>query len=94
MTSIDVRFKYLLAMKLRLEAMLCSNFGNAKFDVGYIKCSRGPQATHPTAYLRYGRICHIFAPVANRPMVSLLGLSAGVKVANFRLRYHTTFASQ
>jgi len=26
-----------------------------------------------TAYSRYGRICHIFHPVANRPVVRLLG---------------------
>jgi len=28
-----------------------------------------------TAYLRYGRICHILPPVINRLIVSLLGLT-------------------
>ena len=42
--------------------------------------SRGPKTNSakyggPTAYLRYGRICHIFALGANMSIVSLLGLT-------------------
>jgi len=34
-------------MELRFAAMLYSIMGNENSDVGQIKCSRGPQVTHP-----------------------------------------------
>ena len=45
------------------------------FDPSSIICEH-------TAYLRYGRICHISPPVANRPIVSPLGLTRVAILAN------------
>jgi len=46
-TSYDLLSKYLLIMELRSDAMLYSNLGNENSDADHIKCSRGPQISHP-----------------------------------------------
>jgi len=37
-----------LITELRFDAPLCSILGNENFDAGHIKCSHGPQVTHPS----------------------------------------------
>jgi len=46
-TSFDLPSKYLLIIELHFEAMLYSNLGNENSDADHIKCSRGPQVSHP-----------------------------------------------
>ena len=44
-----------------------ASFNHVYLETSHLVCS--------TAYVRYGRICHYLPPVANRPIVSLLGLT-------------------
>ena len=46
-TSLDLLSTCLLVMKLRLDVMFCSNFGNENSDAGHINFPCGPQVPHP-----------------------------------------------
>ena len=48
--SFDLLSTCLLIKKFHCDATLCSNLGNEKSNAGHIKCSRGPQAPHPTKH--------------------------------------------